>query len=391
MAGRWMFTAVRAACRTCTQSISTSTAASTASSPLTAVIGRKTTAAATGRRAVSWAGCAGAPQNHHQQLQRRHHSTDKMLVVTNGFGDTSVPESAKKEVLQDLVHGPYTTARTVNKRNLVEFPMHVERIHAVVSKLHEQSGGVAFAGLDSVEACKQHLQAAIVEALDMFEHHYPETCQDDTERRVTVVLSTNDLATPAFNTKVLVETLPAPPKHPVLVKIRQRPPGLREEKALKSLQWMRSRKTLEEEQGDAHELLLCTAGGEMFEGLQTNCYGVIDGQVYTSFLPEVLPGTIRMRVMEACGTLGIGVRREGPNVSCFDDWTGAFITSTSRLVVPIGFVQLHRSVAGDRPCQEGSDYTAPIELPVDDTIHSIADFVQQRLLQNSTPMVTQAQ
>ena len=49
----------------------------------------------------------------------------------------------------------------------------------------------------------------------------------------------------------------------------------------------------------------------------------------------VLGGTVRKLVIAMCEKHGIRIILEAPRVDTIPEWSGAFVTSTSRLVLPI--------------------------------------------------------
>jgi hypothetical protein len=111
-------------------------------------------------------------------------------------------------------------------------------------------------------------------------------------------------------------------------------------------------------------LLADEATGCIFEGTQTNFFAVMvrpprphtvlvspsyggvkgglntlqEGKVYTAGT-GILEGTVRHLVLEVCRKEGISVVLEAPDVRNIDRWEGAFLTSTSRLVLPIDEIQ----------------------------------------------------
>ena len=120
----------------------------------------------------------------------------------------------------------------------------------------------------------------------------------------------------------------------------------RENAEAKDSEWVGARQGLEELKelpgpGGAlavEEVLLIESDtGAVLEGTQTNFYAVKDGAVHTADA-GVLKGTVRALVLEVCEAEGIPVVLEPPNVSDLPRWEGAFLTSTSRLVLPIDAV-----------------------------------------------------
>jgi len=58
---------------------------------------------------------------------------------------------------------------------------------------------------------------------------------------------------------------------------------------------------------------------------------------------DILKGTIRACVLDACGSLNIPVLLEAPRVQDMHSWDECFITSTSRLVMRVDEIEEHRT------------------------------------------------
>jgi branched-subunit amino acid aminotransferase/4-amino-4-deoxychorismate lyase len=106
---------------------------------------------------------------------------------------------------------------------------------------------------------------------------------------------------------------------------------------VKDLQWAKDRQALYDAMApDTEELLLMDpATQSLLEGSQTNFF-VVDkqGRVLTAE-DGILKGTMRDLVLKSCAVLGIPVVFQAPCWRDVLDWSGAFLTSTSRLVMPI--------------------------------------------------------
>ena len=86
-------------------------------------------------------------------------------------------------------------------------------------------------------------------------------------------------------------------------------------------------------------------GGEVLEGAGSNFFAVaMDGEVWTAD-EGVLKGSIRDAVLGVCVDEGIAVRLSPPKLqdAAMGLWEGALITSTSRLAMPVDFVELGES------------------------------------------------
>eukprot|EP00271_Cylindrocystis_brebissonii_P022477 TRINITY_DN8669_c0_g1_i1.p1 TRINITY_DN8669_c0_g1~~TRINITY_DN8669_c0_g1_i1.p1 ORF type:complete len:121 (+),score=40.19 TRINITY_DN8669_c0_g1_i1:382-744(+) len=76
--------------------------------------------------------------------------------------------------------------------------------------------------------------------------------------------------------------------------------------------------------------------GSVLEGMSSNFFVVRGGAVMTA-QEGVLLGTVREVALQVCKKLpgGVEVVLEAPNVRDIGAWEGVFISSTSRLVLPV--------------------------------------------------------
>lgn len=89
--------------------------------------------------------------------------------------------------------------------------------------------------------------------------------------------------------------------------------------------------------------LLVGDNGELLEGLSSNFYAVLDGELWTAG-EGVLPGIAQQIVLEVAPAV-LPVRREAPLASNLPRIAEAFITSASRGIVPV--VQIDDAVLSD--------------------------------------------
>jgi len=83
--------------------------------------------------------------------------------------------------------------------------------------------------------------------------------------------------------------------------------------------------------------------GRLSEGLSSN-FGVIkQGALYTAPRGSVLEGATLNTILSVCSSLGIPFFREFPKVSEWIEWEGAFISSTSRGLLPINKIRISES------------------------------------------------
>ena len=90
---------------------------------------------------------------------------------------------------------------------------------------------------------------------------------------------------------------------------------------------------------ESNEIILSDDIGYLYEGLSSNFFVIrSDGCLQTAPLNEVLAGTIMKRVMEKWKHSEIVF--EKARIEDAGGWRGAFITSTSRLILPIHAILL---------------------------------------------------
>ena len=123
----------------------------------------------------------------------------------------------------------------------------------------------------------------------------------------------------------------------VLVRIEVRGHG-RKNAAAKDSRWIVER---EEEGGAAsgggpvEERILLDARGGMLEGTQTNFFLVTGDGVVVTAGSGILEGSVRESVLRVCEAAGIPLALRPPTVADLKEATGVFLTSTSRLVLPV--------------------------------------------------------
>lgn len=152
---------------------------------------------------------------------------------------------------------------------------------------------------------------------------------------------------------------------------------------VKDSQWIRDRKDLEASlRPGFNEILLYDSNTRnIYEGLTSNFFAVMYNPdtrlpiVVTAPLHFVLEGTIRKIVTMICERDGIDLRSWFPNLDDVVHWEGAFITSTSRLVLPIELIH----------CRDGRP---PIKIPIgNETVEHIKREVEKEILNRTYPIM----
>lgn len=114
--------------------------------------------------------------------------------------------------------------------------------------------------------------------------------------------------------------------------------------AAKTTDWMIDRQAIERGlPADAFTGILVSEQGELLEGLSSNFYAMVDGELWTASA-GVLPGIAQQIVLEVAPDI-LPVRREAPRESGLPRMTEAFVTSASRGIVPV--VRIDDTTLGD--------------------------------------------
>jgi branched-subunit amino acid aminotransferase/4-amino-4-deoxychorismate lyase len=107
---------------------------------------------------------------------------------------------------------------------------------------------------------------------------------------------------------------------------------------VKDSTWVRERQALEKNKGrDINEVLLMDDEEQLYEGMASNFLAVSNSTVYCASLDHILLGTILKMVVDICKQNDIPFEWQFPRLEDAREgkWDGCFITSTSRLLLPI--------------------------------------------------------
>ncbi|MDX2162741.1 MAG: aminotransferase class IV [bacterium] len=108
----------------------------------------------------------------------------------------------------------------------------------------------------------------------------------------------------------------------------------RDNPAAKTTAWMHDRAALDAQRpAGIYEMLLTDADGTLLEGTSSNFYAVLDGELRTAG-DGVLAGIAQQIVFEIAPPL-LPVRREAVRIDAIPRFSEAFITSSSRGIVPV--------------------------------------------------------
>ena len=113
----------------------------------------------------------------------------------------------------------------------------------------------------------------------------------------------------------------------------------------------------------AYEALRVDELGRVLEGATSTFFGVCDGHLYTAPLAVgVLDGITRRHVLAAADAAGIPVREQAPLLANLHNMHEAFITSSTRGVVPVCAIDARRyPVPGPLTARLAAAYEAEVE------------------------------
>ncbi|EFN53257.1 hypothetical protein CHLNCDRAFT_137177 [Chlorella variabilis] len=288
------------------------------------------------------------------------------FLVENGKGRPC--EQASGPWLEAAPRGAYTTARTVGGSSVLELSFHIQRLATSAGLMMEAAAGAASAPAAAAAAADvARLRPRVLAAMQAAVRGYRAASGDaDGEVRLTVLVTwqacqaqdgqqeaappvagagagnhgSSAAASPAggageegaFDVLVHVSALPPRPAPPVRVVMRGAP---RHNAEAKDSEWVRQRRgLLHGLPPGVEEVLLVGEGGALLEGLSSNFFAVARGAVHTAG-EGILAGTVREVVLAVARREGIPVVLEPPRLADLEAWDGCFITSTSRLLLPV--------------------------------------------------------
>src|SRR5690606_12674532 len=127
---------------------------------------------------------------------------------------------------------------------------------------------------------------------------------------------------------------PAPEIYADGVRCMTVPGSARSDPAAKTTDWMHDRTAIAQSlPRGIYEGLLLSASGDILEGLGSNFYAVQRGELRTAG-DGVLPGIARQIVFEVAPDV-LPVRADPVNIADIPQLDEAFITSSSRAIIPV--------------------------------------------------------
>lgn len=267
-------------------------------------------------------------------------------------GRASLCDTPAEPWLLASPRGAYTTARTVGGSSVFELTHHVDRLARSVQlmmeadclegKPHAVHLRAKYAHLADPARLRPLVVASLQAAMAEFRKREPSgsstpasseaaapPSSHPSELKLTVLVTWEEQGDDVY---AHVGQLPPRPVPPVKVQVRGTP---RSNALAKDSAWVRQRQALQDTKpADVNEILLVEPDGGVLEGMASNFFAVVDGAVQTAG-EGVLQGTVRSVALLVAEREGIPVVLKAPKLQDVARWEGAFISSTSRLVLPI--------------------------------------------------------
>uniref|UniRef100_A0A6B2LBT3 Uncharacterized protein n=1 Tax=Arcella intermedia TaxID=1963864 RepID=A0A6B2LBT3_9EUKA len=247
-------------------------------------------------------------------------------------------------------------------------PLHISRLAKVGSNYLQGSDF-------PVRMVFDHVMPSVRTAVGIFHEAFKQQNDQTNEIRITIVLSPDpDLPQPKdlhdCNVFVYAELLPAPPSPPITISIQR---GFRKNPLIKDTQWAQERKEISQRRrSDEDEVVLQgLSDGCLFEGLSSNFGVLVNGILYTPPKGTVLEGATLELILLVCEENNIQVIREFPKIDQIHEWQGAFISSTTRCLLPINTIRIPET-------------GLEVQLPIPPVFEHIAQLFKEKMIQNST-------
>jgi len=301
----------------------------------------------------------------------------RQVLVKNGQVVTCNQYQNAKDWLSSAPRGAYTTARTVCRNSVFEFESHVERLSESTLLILRESAGDdedSYRYLTEPARIRPEVLSCVKESIKVFSEENPEF---DGEYRLTMLLTWGSVnGKQKHDLFCHAAALPDRPSWESGDQIRAGILGQPRENAIaKDSEWVRQRKHLEQKMPiDTNEMLLAD-GGKLFEGLSSNFYAVKNGKVITAD-EGILKGTVRRLILKVCQDQNIPVVLQPPEVQDIKKWDGAFLSSTSRLLLPLTELTLY--------AEENMQPLETRKFEKDELIKTLDALVQREILNHST-------
>lgn len=227
--------------------------------------------------------------------------------------------------LEGMPRGAYTTCRTVRGGTSVfELSFHLQRLVDSLELMMTDDDEP----LDAL-TLKEDVLWTMRDAVEGYRAQHRTTDNDDDKEMKITVLVPYERPISRVYTHVTDLGARKPFGIPVKVEIRGEP---RKNAAAKDSDWVTERKKLGKAD-DVNEIVLENEG-MLYEGLSSNFFAMKDGVLYTAG-EGILLGSVREAVLRKAEELDIPIVLEPPHIDDVEKWDAAFISSTSRMLLPI--------------------------------------------------------
>ncbi|ORY57361.1 D-aminoacid aminotransferase-like PLP-dependent enzyme [Neocallimastix californiae] len=275
-------------------------------------------------------------------------------IYLKNSGDTTTIEKSEdgnKLEIKNYPLGVYTTARTWQRKSIYDFQGHINRLVYGLNNIRYVQNHEEFQNSDK-EIVESEEISKVMEPLR------------DTEKFTVLIkklIQMGMFTVPEIYIHICELPIQKSDTISVGSALLQR-----HNAKVKYSQWAKDRASYEEQlvEKNLNEIVMYDSDGNLYEGLSSNFYIYYNDTIYIAPEDAVLEGTIGKMVFKGCKEMNIPVRREFPKIKDIKKWAGAFITSTSRLVLPITKFYYNNEL---------------YELPVDATIVTIKQYVSEEI------------
>ena len=266
-------------------------------------------------------------------------------IVTLEYGTKTIAETSAYTPI-----GAYTSFRTYNSFGVLRLTKHLDRLEETAR----------LAGFE-IKLDRKSLVESLIALLAVSRNG---------EKRIRITI---DLEKKVGEIYIAMEPLkvPAPEKYAQGIVCKTAEAHRDNPKAKLSNFLSRADNIRGQEQGEFDEILMYTADGDLLEGLSSNFYGIIGDTIFTAE-EGVLSGTTRDFVLKIAEKLQIPVRFRPVNLRDLDQLDEAFITSTSRGVLPIRSIDgisMKKAVPGPVTKKLSDEFKAELDSGIESLLY----------------------
>ncbi|CAO3700172.1 unnamed protein product [Rhizopus stolonifer] len=216
--------------------------------------------------------------------------------------------------------------RTLHGHQIVEFETHLKRLRHSFLMMNWQPYQPKLDFFQDTEKLKEKILPLLKQGLEVYDH--------TSEAKVSILISycfkkEQPILAAHFSPLVSIES-----NVKVMVSHRSR-----KSPTVKDSRWVEERQELEENKPPEINEVLLVHEDQVYEGMSSNFLAIkIVNQkpvLICAGLEHVLLGTILKIVMTICEKENIEIVWDFPRLKEANEWEGCFITSTSRLLLPV--------------------------------------------------------